>query len=414
MPQNGPVLRPPSDSPQPRVFFFISSMEAGGAERTLLTYLACCRRFQPVLLLGHLGGQFLNEIPRHLPMLCLHDAPLLDSLIPKRRLWSAPLKWIIRCAVRMSPKPLQLVLVLMCHAQKLASLARQEQCTLVSSFLFEANIVALIAKRWFNPRLRVVLNAHDMASEFHRHERLKRLMIRRFYPWADSIVAVSHGVKRDLVDRFSIEASKIRVVHNPCDVELVRHHSSHTLDTALFNALPGPMVIAVGRLVRFKGYDLLIRALARLLRVQRASLVIIGDGEERSELERLIEKLGLQERVRLLGYQPNPWKYMKHADAFALPSRTEGFPLVIGEALALGLPVLAANCSPGVREYLQGNRYGLLIPPHDVEALTIGLERVLTDKVLRQRLIESAPERLRALSPATVVNLYEDALDSAG
>ena len=163
----------------------------------------------------------------------------------------------------------------------------------------------------------------------------------------------------------------------------------------------------VGRLVQLKGFDLLIRAVARLPVSLRARLLIVGEGDQRIALEALIAELRLTDRVSLLGTQANPWKFMARADVVALASRSEAFPNVIGEALALSRPVIATNCSPGVSEYLDGGRYGVLVPPEDVDALARGLERILTDPSLRRELATHAASRVEAFGLRPVVDRYE-------
>ena len=135
--------------------------------------------------------------------------------------------------------------------------------------------------------------------------------------------------------------------------------------------------------------------------------MIVGDGEESSALQRLIRELGLQDRVDLIGYQENPAKFMARASILALPSLTEGFPNVIGEALALGLPVVAADCSPGVREYLCEGRCGLLVPPKDVGQLAHGLTSLLRDPALRQQFREDGLRWSQSFALHKVIGDFE-------
>jgi glycosyltransferase involved in cell wall biosynthesis len=142
-----------------------------------------------------------------------------------------------------------------------------------------------------------------------------------------------------------------------------------------------------------------------------AKLAIIGDGEERAALESLVRELGLTDRVMLLGFQENPWRYMARADLFVLSSLTEGMPNVIGEAMALGLPVVATDCSPGVREYLDDGRAGLLVPPGDPRALARGIEQLLSDDPLRQELARRGRERIVQFDLSATVGAYESLLE---
>jgi glycosyltransferase involved in cell wall biosynthesis len=173
------------------------------------------------------------------------------------------------------------------------------------------------------------------------------------------------------------------------------------------------LVVSVGRLVQLKGFDLLIHAFAKVRVSPKARLIIVGEGEQREELEALISELDVRDRVALLGTQANPWKYMARADVVALASRSEAFPNVIGEALALGRPVIATECSPGVAEYLDHGRYGMLVAPNDVDALAAGLERILSDEALRQRYAAAAPSRADSFDVQRIADRYETLLVEA-
>ena len=304
---------------------------------------------------------------------------------------------------------------LLSKAQRLARIARDTNAALVSTFLNRSHTIALLSKLLFAPRMRIAINVHEMLSDhLDRHfsaveRRFMRAFIRRAFPRANAIIAVSEGVKQDLIRYFSIAPDRIVVVPNPVDVERIRRAGQQSITTDGL-AHGEKLIVGVGRLVHLKGFDLLIRAVARLHPSLHATLAIIGEGDQRSALEGLIAELDLNGRVTLAGSQANPWKYMARADVVALASRSEAFPNVIGEALALGRPVIATSCSPGVAEYLDHGRYGLLVPPDDVDALAAGLERMLTDDELRQTLASRAPSRADSFGLSQVIHRYEQVL----
>lgn len=148
-----------------------------------------------------------------------------------------------------------------------------------------------------------------------------------------------------------------------------------------------PRLVAVGRLVAQKGFDLLIEAFA-LIAPRHPSwlLEIWGEGPDRPALQAQIDERGLQARVRLCGISPSPGGWAARADAFVLASRYEGFPNVLGEAMAAGLPVVSANCDFGPAELVTPDVSGLLVAADDVPALADGLDRLLGDRALRDRL----------------------------
>jgi glycosyltransferase involved in cell wall biosynthesis len=266
--------------------------------------------------------------------------------------------------------------------------------------------------------MRVVINVHEMMSDhLDRHfspmeRRFMRRFIRHAFPLARMIVAVSDAVKQDLVRNFAIAPGRIAVLPNPLDRERIRQASQESVHDDL-PAGASMLVVSVGRLVQLKGFDLLIHAFAKVRVSPMARLIIVGEGEQREELEALISELDVRDRVALLGTQANPWKYMARADVVALASRSEAFPNVIGEALALGRPVIATECSPGVAEYLDHGRYGMLVAPNDVDALAAGLERILSDEALRQRYAAAAPSRADSFDVQRIADRYETLLVEA-
>jgi glycosyltransferase involved in cell wall biosynthesis len=297
-------------------------------------------------------------------------------------------------------------------ALRLARVARTSNAPVVSTFLNRSHTIALLAKMLFAPRIRVVINVHEtlsdhLARHFSPRERwFMRMFVRYAFPLAERIVSVSEGVKMDLVRHFGLPANRITVMPNPVDLDRIRRLSTERVDDARVLGAR-PLVIAVGRLVHLKGFDLLIRAFSRLPRAVAGRLVIIGEGDQRGTLEQLIVELGLEDRVVLVGAQSNPWKYMARADVVVLASRSEASPNVIGEAIALGKPVVATNCSPGVAQYLENGGGGLLVPPEDVAALSDGLQEVLTNAELRQRFATRAMARAESLDQRHVVERYE-------
>lgn len=340
----------------------------------------------------------------------IFTAAYLFATVPSR-LSSVHLRWLGKV------EPVYYCYSLLWQARMLAVLARQNGCVAVTSFITLSNIIAILAKVFFHRRLKVIINVHDVTSRILEHTRLKRYerfvlrgLIRLFYPRADVIVAVAEGVKRDLVENFAISAQKITVIYNPIDVQGIGTRAAELVSHPWLNNKDAPLVAAVGRLVKLKGFELLIRAFARLSQKLNARLIIIGEGEERQKLEQLIDSLGLGKRVELLGVQENPWKYMARADLFVLSSLTEGWPNVIGEAMALGLPIVATDCSPGVREFLEDGRCGLLVPPGDPDALAEGISRLLEDASLCAELGQRGRERAAEFDLPKVVQVYEDLL----
>ncbi len=222
------------------------------------------------------------------------------------------------------------------------------------------------------------------------------------------VVAITEGVKQDLARNFGVPPEKILVINNPIDVDTIKARSLEGTEPQSGHG--ERLVVSMGRLAKLKGFDSLIRAFAEVSKEIDCHLLIIGEGEERESLQKLIEERQLGKRVRLVGYQENPWWLMAQADVFVLASRIEGLPNAVAEALALGLPVVATDCSSGVREYLANGQYGVLVKPDDERALAAELKRVLVDEKLRQSLSAKALERAKAFDLPAIVAKYESAL----
>jgi len=182
------------------------------------------------------------------------------------------------------------------------------------------------------------------------------MAMRWLYRRAAMIVAVSQGVAEDLRG-LGIPDDQIRVIHNPVDPERLRYLAG--VGPVLPSLDDTPYVIALGRLTEAKDYPSLLRAYAASKLRHSHRLVIVGEGEERDKLERLVFELEITERVLLAGALDNPYRVLAGAALLVLSSRWEGYPNVLLEALALDVPVVATDCQHGPRELLDT---GHLVP----------------------------------------------------
>lgn len=186
-------------------------------------------------------------------------------------------------------------------------------------------------------------------------------------------LAVSDGLHDYLVRTWRARASRAARIYNPVLVGADAAPSPRRQER-----FGGKTVLAAGRFVSYKNFAGLVRAFARV-RDSSARLVILGEGPQRPAIEAEIARHGLGGRVLLPGYQPEPWRYFREADCFALASHSESFGLVVVEALAHGLPVVATDCH-GPREILDHGRYGRLTPIGDEAAMARGIEAALVDE----------------------------------
>ena len=258
---------------------------------------------------------------------------------------------------------------------------------------WQVNVIATWAKLLSFTPFRLVVSVHSNATRQAEtsnvwYARFSLLAIKVFYPFADAIIAVSRGVLKDLSDISNRVAESGHVIYNPTVDQDLFKKARQELDHPWFAGKNDvPVLLGVGRLGPQKNFGLLIRSFAKLCQHREARLVLLGDGNERDELETLVRELGIQDKVDFVGFVSNPYKYMANASLFVLSSKFEGFGLVLVEALACGCPVVSTDCPSGPREVLEGGKWGRLVPTGDEEALAKAMDESLSE--------EHDPERLR-------------------
>jgi len=177
------------------------------------------------------------------------------------------------------------------------------------------------------------------------------------------------------------------------------------------NCLNGRLqqVVAVGRLAHQKGFDLLITAFSMLAKdFPEWTLLILGEGPERNSLQSLIDHYSLQSQVELLGFVDNPLDILQISSIAAQPSRFEGFPNALLEAMASGLPTVASYTAGSM--LIDDGVNGLLIPPEDVDALANALRKLMGDPELRSQLGKAALQVKETYSQDKVMMLWDDVL----
>jgi glycosyltransferase involved in cell wall biosynthesis len=261
-----------------------------------------------------------------------------------------------------------------------------------------AGRAALTARQLAGVSTRIVLRLGTTLSEAMQDKgRLVRWLrywpIRKLYPLADGIVAVSQGVADDIAGIVEMPAGHIHVVRNPVITPALARLAAETVEHPWFGPGQPPVVMGIGRLTRQKDFATLIRAFAHVRhRLGPLRLIILGEGRDREALMHLAEDEGVLEDVALPGFMSNPYAWLSRASLFVLSSRWEGSPNALTEAMALGIPVVSTDCPSGPREVLAGGRYGPLVPVGDHQALAEAMSRVLARPEPAQSLRDAVQE----------------------
>jgi glycosyltransferase involved in cell wall biosynthesis len=369
-----------------KALFIINSLAGGGAERIMTTLLRAsgARR------------------ARYDIALALLDREPAAYAVPD---WVETIQ--LDCRGRLIPSVLAV--------RKLVSRLRPD---VTLSFLTRANMASILGTAGTGTSC-VISERVNTSAHFGTGPGalLSKLLLRAAYPSADHVIAVSEGVAQDLAKNFAVPQSRISVIANPVD---------HAAIMAMAAEPPvlspeGEYIAAAGRLVPNKNFAMLIEAFARS--GLPGSLVILGEGPMRPALEAKVRDLGLAGRVHLPGFVANPFAVLKHASLFALPSNAEGFPNGLVEAMACGLPVVAANCASGPAEILL-NRHreavhgiahspaGAVVPTNDALAFAEAL-RAVHDPERRVALGEAALQLTRQFSVERTTERYWQIIEEA-
>lgn len=359
-----------------KLLIVVNSMEGGGAEKTIQT------------LVNYWSERAVFE---NITIACTDRAVTEYPLHPGVRLISLGWGRLNRGVGKALALPLL--------AWNLARFARRERFDLCLSFLVRANLVNVVSRLFGNPAPPVICE-QTSSFDFYRdlNSRLRQRVtwgIRLLYPWAHRIIAASTGVANRL-NHGGIPKEKLSIIHNPIPLErFVELRNRAAKDSNVTE------IITVGRLSPEKDQATLIRAFARLKpQFPQARLTIVGKGPEEESLKALIEELGVSDVV-LYGWHHAPEELLVKSDVFVLTSTSEGFGVVLIEAMACGLPVVSTRCPGGPAEILQDGYSGILTPVGDDQALAESLTGLLR-----------APERIREFE-ARSCRRAEDFSDSA-
>lgn len=219
------------------------------------------------------------------------------------------------------------------------------------------------------------------------------IVTRCTYPFANGIMAVSEGVKRDLAKLTGLKKDRIKVIYNPAARGIGKKTKiSSDMKNNLWGKDSGKCILSVGTFKEQKNFKLLIEAFSMFSEEQNSTLIILGEGELRLDLEKQVEALGLSDKVFLPGFVNDPSPWFLTADLFVLSSNWEGLPTVLIESLDCGLPVVSTDTPTGPSEILEGGLWGILVQMNNSKALLAGIKESFSKQHNPDALMERADQ----------------------
>jgi len=298
---------------------------------------------------------------------------------------------IIDLNIPHSSSPLGQIVNIFKRKSALKTLFKQYQFDGIFTFMESAGFPSAMASK------DVVVSVHENPDKMGK---VYKLLYPYLYPKTKKVIACSKAMEARLIDLYGFKNTG--TIYNSVDIDLVQQKSKEPIEVTR------PFILTVGRLVHVKGFDLLIEAYANSKAKENLDLIILGEGELRAELQALIDKKGLSDKVILKGNVDNPFAYYANADFYVLSSRNEGFPNILIEALACSCPCIAFDCKTGPNEIINDGENGLLVEAESVSGLTAAIDKLDQSEELQQRFKQNANVSIQHLTPKAIAQDWID------
>ena len=300
-----------------KILVYLPSLHHGGAEGVIVDVVNSLTEydFQIIIVLAKAEGNLLSRLDSKVEVVDLN----------LRSQWFSPFK--------------------------LPQVINRVKPDYILSTLKESNFLAIISRIISFSKARNIIReastaSQQIANENKWYQKIKNKLIFAFYKYASTVIVLSEPMKEDLQSVvINLKEERIRVISNPVNVEKIKARSLEPIDTDELKLLKGrPLFLAVGRLHEPKNYKFLIEALSEYKK-QGSDFVcfILGSGSLKAELLKIIETLGLSDCIYLLGYRDNPFKYIRAANVFLMPSLYEGMSNSLIQASSLGIPSIVSD-----------------------------------------------------------------------
>lgn len=357
-----------------KIIFFLSNLAGGGAQRTIVNLLRNINRdsFSICLTLLNLNNNdpFLPLVPKDVKIINLKSRAR-NSIF------------------------------------KIRKLIKTNKPDILLSTLPQVNFAVWLGNKLAGNKAKLILRETNYREKGINTSLLYHNIYRKIYNDAHHVIGLSDGVTQHMIKSYGLNPAKVTRIYNPIDIEYIVVKSSESCELHFSKTFK---MVSCGRLVKQKNYPLLVRALAILKEkgYQDFELFILGDGPQKLQLEEMICKYNLKDNIRLIGYQKNPFPYMKMADLFILSSLWEGFGHVIVESMVCGTPVLATDCPHGPREILEDGKYGWLVNNNDHYAMANKLEELILNPNKINDMANKLRNKINTFSVNEITKQYED------
>jgi glycosyltransferase involved in cell wall biosynthesis len=372
---------------------FLSGLTGGGAQRRTLTLAgAFVRRGHRVSLLPvRTEGPFLGQVPPGVEVVPI-GGPLISHALARRS------------------RTASVVAATFALMRKL----RELHPDAVLSTSDPANIAAVAARALGRlPIAMIAVSNIDHANALARRPVFVRSLLRKVlvatYRSADAVIGISTGTTESLRAMTGLSTDRLTTILNPVAIDVIEEKARAPVPHRWLQDPAVPVVLAVGKLKPQKDYPALLCAFARARAQRPLRLLVLGEGELRSRLEKVAGELGVSEHVRFEGFVENPFCYMARAAVLVLSSAWEGLSNTLLEALACGCPVVSTDCPSGPREILGNGAYGELVPVGDEEALA----RAILSRIDGPRDSERLRARAREFSVDAAAHAYLSVIAAA-
>jgi glycosyltransferase involved in cell wall biosynthesis len=327
-----------------KIVFFLPNLERGGYQRVFITlmHLLDKDKYEISLVVTGKEGALRNLIPNGVNFYEFKSRKTLFSL------WKS-----LKLVKRLKPD-------------------------IVSSTSYMVNLVVILVKLLSGKQNKTRIWLREPNTPGNSITFFHKFLLKRLYNYADCILAQTPEMKEQVLKFYNVDSSKVKVLYNPLDVDYLNNsikNKSNPFDPEFVN------LIAIGRLTKQKNFDWLIRSFQYISgQSKNYRLYILGDGHERSRLEKLIEKERLNNSVFLPGEKENPYIYLKYADLLVSSSLWEGMPNVILESIFLGTPVVAVESTSYLKKLIRDPLNGSVIEEFNTNIM---IKRILNYRKYR-------------------------------